>query len=738
MFDKVNSLFFSALLHDVDKVLQKLDESDVKALNKTKNGKEFVRYLKYKSIDDLKGDDIATDDLIYIILFSESIIDRVSLDEVGKGEQSVSNLDDIFNKFGKQESTRSFETQTLTSPRRNIFAQKRTTFDDFEFANVQKRLLNELKENSFDFSSKQRLLNVMEKLTSYINCGVKGQEDISFYDHARLLTCVSSAIYFYLEDNQINNYKQFFLKGSTDILAEKFFQLVSFDISGIQSFIYKITSKGAHKQLRSRSFYLDMISEWIVDRLLEQCGLDRTSLLYSGGGHAYLVLPNTDWCLHEMEKIEHSFNQFFLKSFSTDLYVAFGNAEFSPVSLLRSNVIQNIYRSVNQKVSFKKLNRYSADTILSLNKGGKKKGRECSICHTVDNLISDENKCHLCASLEEFSRNIQKETYFEVVEGVDGLRLDTDHVLKRISSKDSKNKGSNTVYAKNLFNGSDFSGVKIWAGDYTDLENNLFTKYAKRDWKDGESKGIKRIGTLRCDVDDLGYAFMAGFSELEGGKNNIFSRTATFSRSMSMFFKAYINTFAQETHLTIIYSGGDDVFVLGAWDEIIDFAVLLRQNLKNWSNGKLTLSAGIGLFEDKTPINVMARVTGDLEDTAKNSGKDSICLFDENEIFQFDEFIEEVYQGKLISIRKLFDGEGEKGNSFIYKLLDLIKQRNRTDRIAFARLAYYLSQLEEHTDNKQAFNRFKHNMMGWFDNDRGIKEAEMSLILYVYETRKEV
>ncbi|MCK1202981.1 type III-A CRISPR-associated protein Cas10/Csm1, partial [Streptococcus uberis] len=94
----------------------------------------------------------------------------------------------------------------------------------------------------------------------------------------------------------------------------------------------------------------------------------------------------------------------------------------------------------------------------------------------------------------------------------------------------------------------------------------------------GEKSGIKRLAVLRLDVDNLGAGFMAGFSLQGNGKFNTFSRTATFSRSMSQFFKVYINQFAKGKNLSIIYSGGDDVFAIGSWQDIIEFAIEVRQN----------------------------------------------------------------------------------------------------------------------------------------------------------------
>ena len=45
------------------------------------------------------------------------------------------------------------------------------------------------------------------------------------------------------------------------------FLLYSLDLSGIQDFIYTITSDGALKALRARSFYLELLTEHLVDTM---------------------------------------------------------------------------------------------------------------------------------------------------------------------------------------------------------------------------------------------------------------------------------------------------------------------------------------------------------------------------------------------------------------------------------------------------------------------------------------
>ena len=90
-------------------------------------------------------------------------------------------------------------------------------------------------------------------------------------------------------------------------------------------------------------------------------------------------------------------------------------------------------------------------------------------------------------------------------------------------------------------------------------------------------------------------------------------------------------------------------------------------------------------------------------------------------------------------IKSFFDNESERGKTFVYKLLDLIRNRDEKNRINFARLAYYLARLEEDTpkERREEFRKFKHNMRNWYDDEKEIRQVEMALVLYIYSIREE-
>lgn len=102
------------------------------------------------------------------------------------------------------------------------------------------------------------------------------------------------------------------------------FLLYSADFSGIQKFIYSVSTRNALKSLRSRSFFLELCMEHYIDELLQLCGLSRANLLYSGGGHCYVLLPNTEKTVRAIQAWNTRFNDFLIEQFGVRLYLADG------------------------------------------------------------------------------------------------------------------------------------------------------------------------------------------------------------------------------------------------------------------------------------------------------------------------------------------------------------------------------------------------------------------------------
>ena len=132
--------------------------------------------------------------------------------------------------------------------------------------------------------------------------GTLQDPDISLYDQSKL--CAAFALC--LSDSRNSD--------------EEAFILYSMDFSGIQDFIYTIQRKGALKTLRARSFYLEMLMENAIDDVLEDIGLSRINVLYSGGGHCYMLLPNGKETTEKLE--EHNKKALLCSSSSSRLLSA--------------------------------------------------------------------------------------------------------------------------------------------------------------------------------------------------------------------------------------------------------------------------------------------------------------------------------------------------------------------------------------------------------------------------------
>ena len=120
---------------------------------------------------------------------------------------------------------------------------------------------------------------------------------------------MASCVEQYLQSQNETDYMELLFKNAKTSYDKEMFLLYSMDISGIQSFIYSISDKGALKGLRARSFYLEIMMEHVIDELLERLSLSRANLIYTGGGHCYILLPNTDEVLQILENMKKEVNQ---------------------------------------------------------------------------------------------------------------------------------------------------------------------------------------------------------------------------------------------------------------------------------------------------------------------------------------------------------------------------------------------------------------------------------------------
>jgi CRISPR-associated protein Csm1 len=221
---------------------------------------------------------------------------------------------------------------------------------------------------------------------------------------------------------------------------------------------------------------------------------------------------------------------------------------------------------------------------------------------------------------------------------------------------------------------------------------------------------------------------------------------------MSLFFKLYLNKLLSGEYggkdalaVTVVYAGGDDVFLVGAWNDALEATQRIHSALREYACGSLTISGGVGIFDDHYPIRLAAEETAALEDEAKhNPGKDSISLFAprSGSVYTWQAFQSEVAETKLAELQRFFSKqENERGMAFLYRILALLRavQEDPRQKLPLARLAYLLARLAppRRSEAYAHYQTFSDRMMDWSLHEKDRLSLITAIYLYVYQNRKE-
>lgn len=727
--------------------------------------KEILRCVQLHHAAELRAAAPAEDDLSWIACAADNLSAAADRREAEEGEAGTFRryipLASVFTHLNGEHPDHSIapypQDGTLRMPERHAAALSAEPYQAAAEA-LRRRLADLPREDAWVDS----LLCLLESYTSMFPSSTCAGEspDISLYDHLKTTAAIGVCISEYLLSSGERNYKKRLFLEEAAFRKENAFLLYSADISGIQKFLYTVASDKALRSLRSRSFFLELLMEHYADELLLACGVSRTNLLYSGGGHCYILLPNTESVKATLSAWNQRFNAWLSEEFGVSLFLAHGWTECSGNDLTNTPAedapYKAMFRRVSVAVSRHKMHRYSAGDLRRLNRPTPASGRECKVCGRADDLI--DGRCPWCRLFAALSEKIQtKDVYFVgtdedaehdfALPTPDGyayilltdkktarLRLDSGAAVRRIYSKNR------------ALTGLRYS-TRLYVGDYA--FSNQMDELAQN------ASGVRRLGVCRMDVDGLGRNFVSGYERpgrataAETQHYVTISRTAAFSRQMSLFFKCYINDVLSGKYggkrplaVTIVYSGGDDVFLVGAWNDTLEACLRIRAALRQFSCGSLTISGGLCVTDDSYPIRLAAERAGELEDRAKDEpGKDAIALFDPflEHTYHWEEFSENVLGTKCALLTRFFrSDDAARGNSFLYRIVDLLRSAERDGKLALARYAYLLARLAPPVSSPayRGYKEFSEKMYAWAPDAAQRKQLITAIYIHVYENRE--
>jgi CRISPR-associated protein Csm1 len=433
-----------------------------------------------------------------------------------------------------------------------------------------------------------------------------------------------------------------YASGCSEQPADQFL-LVGGDIPGIQKTIYTITSKGAAKGLRGRSFFIQLLGDAVVRRLLAELGLPEANVIYTAGGNFMLLAPAGVGT--KIDGVGVAINQKLLKAFESDLALCLAYQELDADQVGDAAFATKASRELKNQIGRQKRRRF-ADIAQDnwqavFAPDGEGGVRFCAVCQHEwkkgergKNLEDGGWVCPQCAGFEELAQDIARDRPLMLVgdqrpEGpakgwqdllweVTGQWYDFLPDLKRTLPPGAR------VYRLNEpdFLDGPALGFRLIAN--TTPKNADGQVRTFEDLAEG-AEGLKRVGVLRMDVDDLGRVLTQWLPE------RTMTSTSALSHALDRFFTGWLDAICQEVMaqppmkgagqgrselLYVIYAGGDDLFVVGAWDLMPLLADQIQQYFAAYVGGNphLHISAGITLEDRKFPLYQAADRAGDALD----------------------------------------------------------------------------------------------------------------------------
>lgn len=530
------------------------------------------------------------------------------------------------------------------------------------------------------------MLSLMQQHTWAIPSAYYGSEpDISLYDHSRT-TAALAACLTTLDDSTI-----------TALLNNKesdqpIVTFVEGDLSGVQRFLYTVPARGATKQLRARSVYLQILTEATARWILRRAGMPAVNIIYSGGGRFFALIPSLQETDDLLDGLRCELDQLLLRHHDGDLAMALGWTHLSAGDF-NPDRFPKKWREVTANTAEAKRARYadfSPEDMLSWIFDPRMHDESDELWlrrtdrddTTANEQDAEQSQSALAASFVEFSTHLAKADYLiqSVIEPTPGEPGGFQAALAELGvavaparranllDESSVAPPSGTTYA--LIHGlreppaaDEVQRATLhWACPVVGTLRYLVNETAMLD--DGRQRatfdqmqqaagaagGLMRLGVLRMDVDDLGNLFANGFRDSKGGSSRAsLSRVASLSFALSLFFEGWVGELCARINLAhrttvrdeqkrirqseavyAVYSGGDDLFIVGRWDVLPGLAEEIQRDLRRYTSDRLHLSGGLTLHGGKYPLYQAADEAKEALEVAKElDGKNAMCFLGE-------------------------------------------------------------------------------------------------------------
>ena len=307
---------------------------------------------------------------------------------------------------------------------------------------------------------------------------------------------------------------------------------------------------------------------------------------------------------------------------------------------------------------------------------------KCEYCGIMPKKDNKFSACDNCLLYLQYGQNLRTSKYLYIIKNENG------EFFNKYSISFDENKKADAFMRMHIdmqdkadksYNYQDV----IHYRSYVVVDNDVIRSFADIAAYSIDKSGANILAVLKADVDNLGLIFACGLSEKDSnGKVTrgrlTFSRTNMLSRLIHNFFSYHLYMIMQEKKLNIytVFAGGDDLFLVGRYDEVIKTAKILYDEFERFTNynNEITISCGIGFYNDGTPVWFMAEDAEHRLEKAKQyrdkDKKDSILKGNISLLYgqyNYKTFLEEYerFQEKIL----YFDKYVDVSKGLLYKLM---------------------------------------------------------------------
>ena len=475
-----------------------------------------------------------------------------------------------------------------------------------------------------------------------------GYGSASLFDHLRMTCAIALALY---KSGISESDVDLLLKDDKTLRTQQpILSIICGDLCGIEAFVYNMTSAAEASVLRGRSFYLGLLIETATHWLLQQLGLYTTNLIYVGGGRFYLLAPHMNIeSLHSLSRhlsqalLKHHYGELNLAMACKDLHAS----DFDHIPAFISS-LESRLADVKQR-PFEELPLNELYQSLFRPQGIVEPTPICTVCgaegarHKLTAVGKME--CDLCHSFRSLEKQLAAASYMLIAPRDRGLPdtqldawqslfcFDLGYIVKLIDEPQQADLiriGHGATLLR--LNSTDFLlppvlnaakyvksspalGFRFlpWASPHVDSSLPpavIFNDMAQ------QSEGAPLLGILRMDMDDTKWLLRSG---LNGGTS--ISELCTMTSTLLLFFKAWLCALCAEwdtrvekhgRRVSIIYAGGDDLFVISGWSDTPELASTIQRDFTEFTcyNPAVHICAGTAVDSSYSPICQLAETAG--------------------------------------------------------------------------------------------------------------------------------